>query len=128
MVDFVSLEHRLVVEVDGGGHSGRAADTVRNRELRRLGLRVVRFWNHEVLAGPDAVLERIRESLTTPSPCLSRKGRGAKRGARVGECPRDWGRWREVCPWYLELHQIGGDEGRVRRVLRAADVLEESDK
>jgi very-short-patch-repair endonuclease len=78
VVDFVSLEHRLVVEVDGGQHAGRRTDSARERELGRLGFRVVRFWNHEVLAETDAVLEKIRESLTTPHPASPARGEERK--------------------------------------------------
>jgi very-short-patch-repair endonuclease len=42
-VDFAAPAVRLVVEVDGGYHAGRVrADARRDRELQRLGWRVVR--------------------------------------------------------------------------------------
>ncbi len=72
VVDFVCLEARVVVEVDGGGHAeeeqGRF-DQSRTHLLEGLGFRVVRFWNHEVLRSTRAVLEVIeRELRKTPSP------------------------------------------------------------
>ena len=66
IVDFVSLERKLIVEVDGGHHAGEEArerDEQRSAWLREGGYRVLRFWNNEVLANKDGNLERIREAL-----------------------------------------------------------------
>src|SRR5712691_13269379 len=50
IVDFVCLETRLIIELDGGQHSTQtASDTERSAWLKMQGLRVLRFWNHEVL-------------------------------------------------------------------------------
>jgi very-short-patch-repair endonuclease len=60
LVDFVCLESRLIVEVDGGQHSIAASrDEKRSEILRAAGFRVIRFWNHEVLCHMDGVLEQI---------------------------------------------------------------------
>jgi very-short-patch-repair endonuclease len=68
-VDFYCAEARLVVEVDGSQHM----DAVRYDERRTLaiqaaGLRVLRFWNDDVLARTDAVLEAIAAALGSPHP------------------------------------------------------------
>ncbi len=64
IVDFVCLEKRLIVEVDGGQHfENRANDEKRTRFLETRGFRVLRFWNNEVLTDIDAVLERISQTL-----------------------------------------------------------------
>jgi very-short-patch-repair endonuclease len=56
IVDFVCLEKRVVVEVDGGQHAEQATlDAERDRWLRREGFVVLRFWNTEVLKNMDAV-------------------------------------------------------------------------
>ena len=50
VVDFVCLEKRLIIEVDGGQHNTqRAQDAKRETWLRQEGYTVLRFWNHEVL-------------------------------------------------------------------------------
>ena len=50
IVDFVCLEKDLVIELDGGQHSEAIAyDDIRSAWLASQGLRVLRFWNHEVL-------------------------------------------------------------------------------
>ena len=62
IVDFYCEAARLVIEVDGGGHNEpgqRAYDRRRAMVLERLGLRVVRCWNDEVLIHTEAVLEEI---------------------------------------------------------------------
>jgi very-short-patch-repair endonuclease len=60
IVDFVCLEKRLVVEVDGGQHTEQAeADRERTRWLEAQGYRVVRFWNTDVLDAVEAVVETI---------------------------------------------------------------------
>ncbi|MGH8608882.1 MAG: DUF559 domain-containing protein, partial [Gammaproteobacteria bacterium] len=44
-------------------------DRLRSQYLQGLGYRVIRFWNNEVLADMDAVLERVRAVLMEiPSP------------------------------------------------------------
>jgi very-short-patch-repair endonuclease len=61
-LDFLSVEARLVVEVDGGQHAERVEyDARRTRYIERSGLRVLRFWNHDVLTGRDGVCFAIRE-------------------------------------------------------------------
>ena len=70
-VDFVTFERRLIVEIDGGQHSAadaRERDASRTVWLQENGYRILRFWNNEVLANIDGVLERMSEALRAPSP------------------------------------------------------------
>ena len=59
IADFVCLEAKLVVEVDGAQHEGSIADRIRSEDLKRMGFDVVRFSNAEVRADIDAVCARI---------------------------------------------------------------------
>jgi very-short-patch-repair endonuclease len=59
IADFCCREARLIVEVDGSQHAGSARDMARDARLKRLGFRVVRFWNHEVLCDMPMVLDTI---------------------------------------------------------------------
>lgn len=62
IVDFYLPAARLVVEVDGGQHftrEGMAKDALRTCALNRMGLRVMRFDNLQVLREKDAVVEAI---------------------------------------------------------------------
>ena len=79
IVDFICLERRVIVELDGGQHSSQTEyDNRRDRWLREQGYQVLRFWNHEVMQQLDAVLERIRLAAFSPSPPtpLPRAGEG----------------------------------------------------
>ena len=78
IADFVCLEKRLIIELDGGQHSlpeELLRDRQRDAWLEKEGYTVVRFWDNEVLTNTKGVLEVIRERLyRTPSP----QGRGSK--------------------------------------------------
>lgn len=65
ILDFVCLEAGLVIEVDGSQHMDSLEyDRVRTSRLEAAGLRVLRFWNDEVLASFDLVCERIWQELS----------------------------------------------------------------
>ena|SRR5437660_9685284 len=80
VLDFVSVEARLVVEVDGGQHaSSEKEDKARTGKLEAAGYRVLRFWNHDVLKETDAVCDVIFGALVGgphphPVPPLEREG------------------------------------------------------
>jgi very-short-patch-repair endonuclease len=60
ILDFVCLENRLVIEVDGGQHGQQTEyDENRTQELQAAGFRVLRFWNNEVLNEKESVREKI---------------------------------------------------------------------
>ncbi|OGW39899.1 MAG: hypothetical protein A2010_01455, partial [Nitrospirae bacterium GWD2_57_9] len=47
ILDFVCLEKKIVVELDGGQHQEqRVEDGVRTKVLEDAGFHVLRFWNH----------------------------------------------------------------------------------
>jgi len=61
IVDFVSLEKRLVVELDGGQHAkNKEKDILRDRFFAANDFKVLRFWNNGVLCNLVGVLEVIR--------------------------------------------------------------------
>ncbi len=64
IVDFICLEARLIVELDGGQHAqNSAADAERTAWLEGQGFRVLRFWNNDVLSNTGGVVERIQMAL-----------------------------------------------------------------
>ncbi len=66
IVDFVSFEKKLIIEIDGGQHSleeNRINDKARTEWLQSQGFRLIRFWNNEVSSNLDGVITRIKESL-----------------------------------------------------------------
>jgi len=69
VVDFVCLEKKLVIEVDGGQHTiALEADQARDAWLQSEGFTVLRFWNNEALGNIDGVLETIQNHILSPSP------------------------------------------------------------
>jgi len=77
-VDFVCLETKLIVEIDGSQHIEQEQDDIRRTKyLNSLGYEVVRFWNHEILLYIDNVLDDIHHRLITPSP--QPRGRGGNK-------------------------------------------------
>ena len=55
-LDFLCVEAGLVVEVDGGQHADQLAyDERRTAYVQRSELRVLRFWNSDVLTNRDGV-------------------------------------------------------------------------
>src|SRR5581483_5787071 len=80
IVDFICLERRLIVEVDGGHHvDQQASDFAREVWLRRQGYTLIRFWNNDVLAQPNSVAEVILEAVRTP-PSQPSPARGEGEG------------------------------------------------
>ncbi len=77
ITDFVCLEKKLIIELDGGQHAlpdQILKDMQRDAWLEKEGYIVVRFWDNEVLTNTNGVLEVIRKRLhRTPSP----QGRGS---------------------------------------------------
>ena len=60
VVDFLSDEAMLIVELDGSQHALRTSeDEMRTDYLAWLGYEVLRFWNADVLARTSSVIETI---------------------------------------------------------------------
>ena len=72
VVDFVCLEEKLVIELDGGQHAENLEyDHVRDSWLRSEGYTVLRFWNNELMNEMESVLERIRLVFDSGTQTLS---------------------------------------------------------
>ena len=87
VVDFCSLEFRLVVEVDGSLHKQRRGpDAVRDQRLSELGFRVLRFANARVLNQLPSVIAEIgkavREATPHPRPAGAAHSLSRGRGGR----------------------------------------------
>ena len=60
IVDFISFDPKIIIEVDGSQHIDQAAyDQARTEYLRSFGYKVLRFWNNEVLNNIEMVLNNI---------------------------------------------------------------------
>ena len=64
VVDFLCVELKLVVELDGGQHANQTAyDEIRTGVLQGAGYRVLRYWNDDALLRTSDVLEDILREL-----------------------------------------------------------------
>ncbi len=64
IIDFVSYEAKLIIELDGGQHAAQQAyDDRRTRWLESQGFRVMRFWNDDVVVDTEVVVEAIWNAL-----------------------------------------------------------------
>ena len=66
IVDFVCIEKKLVIKVDGGYHSEYEQiekDEFRTQQLRDWGFSVIRFKNEDVLGDISGVLNKIKNNL-----------------------------------------------------------------
>jgi very-short-patch-repair endonuclease len=61
IVDFVCLNKKVVIEVDGKIHlNQKEYDELRTARLNELEFRVIRFENEEVFLNPDKVANQIK--------------------------------------------------------------------
>jgi very-short-patch-repair endonuclease len=77
IVDFISFEKSIVIELDGGQHAiEKERDIQRDEWLKREGFKILRFWDNDVLENLEGVMEVIQKNCMSPSPPLpSREGR-----------------------------------------------------
>lgn len=70
IVDFYCPERKLIIELDGGHDEipQRVIDGARDRYFFENGYQVLRFWNNEIDSNLNGVLEKLRETVHTPSP------------------------------------------------------------
>lgn len=94
IVDLACRQVKLAVELDGSQHIDSAYDPRRTAFLERIGWRVLRFWNSDVLTNHDGVARVILNSAgellepTHPRPLPSREGRRIRQPRR-GSCATD---------------------------------------
>ena len=73
-LDFVCFSRRLVVEVDGGGHTEEvqaAHDAVRDAVLKRQGFKTLRVWNSDINTNLNGVMTDILAALQSVAPVRS---------------------------------------------------------
>lgn len=65
IVDFVCLEKRLIIELDGEQHDGQQAhsDLKRQAWLESESYVVLRYWTRDFFHNFDEIVEQIRETL-----------------------------------------------------------------
>lgn len=62
IVDFLAFSKKLVIELDGSQHFDNIDyDNKRTEDLKRLGYKVLRFWDNDIINNIDGVLLKILE-------------------------------------------------------------------
>ena len=65
VVDFLCIDARLIVEIDGGQHAEAVEkDAERMKYLESLGYLVIRFWNDEVISNIAGVFDSLTLTLS----------------------------------------------------------------
>ncbi len=68
VVDFYCPAKRLAIEIDGEQHKkDKKYDEYQTRYLNTFNIRVIRFWNQEIIDDVEDVAEKIGEAVS-PSP------------------------------------------------------------
>lgn len=66
IIDFYCQKLKLGIEIDGETHIGdknEEYDQKRSREVEKLGIKILRFWNEEVLNGLGEVENIIEDEI-----------------------------------------------------------------
>ncbi|WP_258867210.1 endonuclease domain-containing protein [Actinobacillus lignieresii] len=72
IADFLSLNPKLIIELDGSQHAEQMEyDRIRTAYLEEQNFTVIRFWNDEVLRNIDMVLDVIFDVIHQNSPSPS---------------------------------------------------------
>lgn len=69
IADFVCLERRLIIEIDGGQHNKCFNDVDRTYYLENQNFKLIRFWNNEIDNNMEGCIEFLTAMLSdTPLP------------------------------------------------------------
>ncbi|MBL8477566.1 MAG: methionine--tRNA ligase [Methyloversatilis sp.] len=113
ILDFYAAEQKIAIELDGGQHADAALkDRDRDRSLAEHGIRVLRYWNNEVLQQTEAVLESIWRAVTNASTLT----------LTPGPSPADAGEGS-----FISIDDVSKVELRIAKIV-AADHVEGADK
>ena len=82
IADFVCLEKRIIIEIDGGQHSENFNDVQRTFYLNKQNFRVIRFWNNEIDSNIEGCINFLKREIDTPlCPSDISPARGANAAA-----------------------------------------------
>lgn len=77
IVDFVCLDRRVIIELDGSQHIGeKEKDNKRDEWLKREGYQVLRFFDNEFYENQEEILEQIYQACFFHPPPLSPSPQG----------------------------------------------------
>ena len=71
ILDFYCPSHKLAIELDGSSHDEKQDyDNYRTKYLSEFNIKIMRFWNSQIVNKLDWVIEKIKENI----PSLIRRG------------------------------------------------------
>lgn len=89
IVDFVSLEKKVIIEVDGKSHDGNFdSDDTRQRDLERDGYSFLRFTHDQVMTSTSAVIAEIKRFCELPTSKRRKFASPKAEYVREGMTPR----------------------------------------
>ena len=81
IVDFVSYENKLIIEIDGSPHRNtetKIHDGQKTAWLQAEGFRVMRLWNSDIFGNLERVIKKIRLALSRSTPHSDSLPQGAR--------------------------------------------------
>lgn len=66
IADFVCLEKRLIIEIDGSQHNDNFYDVQRTFYIENLNFKIIRFWNNEINQNIDGCIQYLKEIMSSP--------------------------------------------------------------
>ena len=92
-LDFYCDKLKLAVELDGSQHADSTRDRVRDARLAEAGIEVIRYWNHDVLARTESVLEDLYTRLQARAELVD-----GERGPSARSTKRSSNAWSRSTP------------------------------
>ncbi len=95
IADFVCLEKRIIIEIDGGQHSENFNDVQRTFYLNKQNFRVIRFWNNEINSNIEGCINFLKREIETPlcpsdiSPAGGANAAAGDSEVNTSPCPSD---------------------------------------
>ncbi len=141
ILDFFCDDAALAIELDGGQHADAqqlARDLHRDRTLAAEGIRVLRFWNNELMENTEGVLTLVVRALESghagkktkapsPLPSPADAGEGARGSASPGDAGEGVKPGGEAIAAPISIDDFGKIDLRIAKIVNAEHV-EGSDK
>ena len=83
IADFICLEKKLIVEIDGGQHNNCFSDIQRTFYIENEGFKIIRFWNNEIDTNIEGCIEILKEELKNICPPCGGNGAESAKGGYI---------------------------------------------
>lgn len=64
IVDFISYDKKIIIELDGSQHINNQNDKIKDSWFSKQGYIVLRFWDNYVLKNIESIIENIIEHIS----------------------------------------------------------------